>query len=318
MRAEAERHAWQRPEEATALARLPAYNLIAENLHRLSEDAAATEDAALLTLYHRDGATTNEPFAPERLGTEMHQLLRQLLDLRYAESHRITLAVFGENRRSLFELTRAYHAAALIAEMHIKMAYYSPDPPPELKEVNRTHGKRAPSAEAHPSASETLADDEQAQTRRMFGRQVMRREAADAVKFLAAAPDAVGIVCELAGPSAHAAYEGERGLHAFPEAKATQHLLVHTSDAHFAKYQPPPSLEQRGAISHGGIAHGGIAHGERRRTYQRTAGYVEDHALSVKREWESAKTDGAFSLAATLKFLIDAHVARAAEALIDE
>ena len=109
----------------------------------------------------------------------------------------------------------------------------------------------------------------------------------------------------------YATYKGEHGLHAFSEEQATHNLLVHTSDTDFKEYLPPSSLERRGAIAP-------ASHGERRRTYNRTEGYVEDRVLDERREWHSAQADGMRGLAATLKYFIAEQLKRAAEKLIED
>lgn len=276
-------HSVQHPLEATALARLAEYQKITGDLKGLEEATAAAEDEALLALYGAAIPQTETAAVASQLETDLRNLLHQLLDLSYSHPNRITLAIYSENKRSLFELARGYFNAALPAMTAIKLGYYTAD---------EKSTKQRP-------ASEIIE---------MFGRKVARVEAPAPAAFLSTAPDGTtGIILGIEGQSAYATYEDEHGLHAFIEEKAVDNLFVDTSETNFQEYKAPSSIERRGSINPAN-------HGERRRVYQRSEGYIEDRALDERREWHANSA----GLSAVLKDLIDLQYQRAAEELIVE
>ncbi|HEU4794798.1 MAG TPA: AAA family ATPase, partial [Pyrinomonadaceae bacterium] len=163
-RAARTRHSLQQPWEAVALERLPEYQKIAGALKELEEATAAAEDQALLILYGSEAAGANETASlASQFEADLRNLLRQLLDMRYSHPHRITLAIYSENKSSLFELARGYLGAAKSAKMRIDLAYYTAKLPPELK-------------------------DDKEKTIEMFGRIVARLETQKPAAFLSTAP----------------------------------------------------------------------------------------------------------------------------------
>jgi hypothetical protein len=308
-------HTQQNPLEASALAHLVAYQKIAFELKRLEEATAATEDEALLVLYGAAAPPNEFVSTAPQLETDLRHLLNQLLDLRYSHPHRITLAIYSENKRSLFELARGYFSAAVSAMTTIKIAYYTANIPPELieEEANAVVSKKK-LADGEKKILETLGLKVAREEKiiEMFDRRVARVEAPGQAAFLLSAPDnTTGIILGFEGQSAYATYEGERGLHAFIEEKAVHTLLVHTSETSFQEYKAPPSLERRGSINP-------ASHGERRRTYHRTDGYIQDRLLDERREWQGYSVDALRRLAAVLKELIEMQYERTAEKLIVE
>ncbi|HXC72940.1 MAG TPA: AAA family ATPase [Pyrinomonadaceae bacterium] len=263
------RHSLQQPWEAAALERLPVYQKLAGAVKELQEATATAEDEALLVLYGARAASTEAASAALQSETELHNLLRQLLDLRYTHPNRIVIAIYSENHDSLFQLARAYFAAATSAKMNIKLAYYTANLPAQLDDEKKLE---------------------------MFGRIVTRVDAQKPAAFLSAAPDrTTGIVFYIEGQSAYATYENERGLHAFIEAKMVHDVLVDASESSFEEYAPPSSLTRRGSITP-------VTHGEgRRRLYHRTEGYIQDRVLDERRDWQSNSAEG---LSATLKEFI--------------
>ncbi|HEX7333908.1 MAG TPA: AAA family ATPase [Pyrinomonadaceae bacterium] len=283
-RAARTRHSLQQPWEAVALERLPEYQKIARALKELETATAAAEDEALLNLY---GGATQATSLASQFEADLRTLLRQLLDLRHSHPNRITLAIYSENKRSLFELARGYFGAATSAKMRMELAYYTANLPTGLKSVD---------------LKEKMFE--------MFDRLVIRLEAKNPATFLSTAPDATtGIIFNIEGQSAYATYESEHGLHVFLERQAAVHnLLVDTSELSFKEYKPPSSLERRGSITP-------ASHGERRRSYYRIEGYLDDRMLNDRREWQSNSGDG---LSTPLKDLIDIMHERNAEKLIVE
>jgi ATP-dependent Clp protease ATP-binding subunit ClpC len=278
-------HTAQNPLEASALAHLAEYQKIAGDLKVLEEASAAAEDEALLVLYGVASPQLKPASVASQLETDLRTLLNQLLDLRYSHPNRITLAIYSENKRSLFELARGYFTAAISAMTTIRIAYYTADIPPR-------------------SDPEKIIE--------MFDRKVTRVEAPAQAPFLLSAPDGTtGIILGFEGKSAYAIYESEHGLHAIMEEKTGHSLLVHTSETSFQEYKAPPSLERRGSINP-------ASHGAPRRVYHRTDGYIQDRILSERREWHGGTVDAIRTLSAMLKDLIEKQYERAAEKLITE
>ena len=95
-------------------------------------------------------------------------------------------------------------------------------------------------------------------------------------EFLAAPREGVlGIVLGIAGTLAWPRFEGERGLHTFVLGREESKCLVHTTQTPLAGYEPPAGIERKG----------GIVSTDRCRTYDRSAGFVEDRALG-KSVWQ--------------------------------
>src|SRR6185503_12215782 len=114
-----------------------------------------------------------------------------LLDLRYAHPNRITLAIYSENKHSLFELARGYFNAAHSTASDIKLGYYTANIPPELIELEAALSKKKKRApEENPETEEInildilsgKADRAQSEWSKskiidMFDRKVTRKEA---------------------------------------------------------------------------------------------------------------------------------------------
>ena len=285
-------HKLRNPLEATALVRLAEYQKIAGALKELEEATAAAEDEALLILYGSEVASPQSEIASQ-LESDLRHLLRQLLDLRHSHPNRITLAIYSENKRSLFELTRGYFNVTHSTGMTIKLGYYTTNIPPELIEQDEN------------------ASEEEKKIIEMFGRKVTRLDAPTPAAFLSTTSDTTtGIVLGIEGESAHAIYEAEHGLHTFMEAKSINNLLVHTSEINFQNYKAP-SLERRGSINPAN-------HGFARRVYYRSEAYIADHLLDDRREWHGITVDAIRGLSAALKDFIAIQHERAAEKLITE
>jgi len=133
----------------------------------------------------------------------------------------------------------------------------------------------------------------------------MREEVDQPAEFLKSKPGAcTAIIFNLDGKSAYATWVGEHGLHTFVHGKTNDNVFVHASDVLAKDYQPSPTLAKRGAIIAANV-------GARRRTYQRTEGFIGDHLLGTRRDWRGG-------LATALMFLMDQERQHRAESLIDE
>ena len=268
------------PAESAILALLPAYRQTMFTLEELESKSANAEDAALLMFYRGEGASTVEQtHAIQEIETGLQELLRELLDLRHAHPHRVTVTIYSENKDALFELARGYYSAAVYAQMGVMMSHYTATLPAEL--------------------------DDEVKVIEMLGRTVMREVISKPSEFLKNKPGAcTAIIFSLEGKSAYATWVGEHGLHTFVEGKTNNQVFVHVSDVVAKDYRPPAFMEKRGAINPTNA-------GARRRTYQRTEAYIEDHLLVTRLDWRGG-------LPALLTSFMDQQRQRAAERLIEE
>jgi hypothetical protein len=196
------------------------------------------------------------------------------------------LAVYSENKDALFELAHAYYNTANALQMQVTVSYYTAN----LAEV--------------PADPKKISVDE-LKPLEMFGRNVLRREADRAAEFFLLKPEATtGIILSIEGKSAYAMWVSERGLHSFVEINTKNNVLVHTTDVIAKDYGPPSILQRRGAIHATNV-------GPALRTYERSERYIEDHLLTIRREWSDSLPD-------MLAFFVERHLQRAAENLIDE
>ena len=274
------------PRAAAALASLPSYRQKVAMLTELESKTANAEDEALLLFYGSDPTLSAEQTdVVQEVETGLQHLLRQLLDLRNAHPNRVTIAVYSENKDALFELAQAYYTAAIDLQMQVTVSCYTAN----LEEV---------------PASQNKINIDELKPIEMFGRTVLRRQKDRAVEFFSLKPEATtGIVLSIEGKSAQAMWVGEHGLHTFVEVNTKNNVLVHTTDVIAKEYVPPPLLARRGAIHATNV-------GAALRTYQRPESYIEDHLLTIRREWSG-------SLPEVLAFFVEQHLQRAAENLID-
>ena len=296
-----DRYELQHPSDSAAFARIAEYQDRAAKLTTLLEETAKAEDQTLQMLYQRDAPAAETAISKsiDQLESELGVLLRQLLDLRHAQPDRITLGLYSENNRALFELTRAYYLAAKASGMKVTVWHYTADIPDEVlaMEEKESRKKKTGTEEDEKPRIPRIID--------MFDRKVTRLEVMKPSEFLSDAPSSTtAIILALAGKSAFAIYEAEHGIHAFMQGKTANRLLVHTSDADPKDYLPPASLERRGAVAP-------VNYGEHLRTYHRTENYIEDHQIAQRRDWRN-------DLVEALQSFTEQSHKRAAENLIDE
>jgi ATP-dependent Clp protease ATP-binding subunit ClpA len=270
------------PAESAILALLPAYRQTMATLSELESKSANAEDEALLMFYSGEGprSTLEQDRVIKEIEAGLQDLLRELLDLRCARPRLVTIALYSENKDALFELAQAYYSAAVGAQMRVTASHYTASLP------------------AGYEADEVKVIE-------MLGRMVMREGISKPPEFLQNKPGAcTAIVFSLEGTSAYATWMSEHGLHTFVAGKTNDHVFVHPSDVNANEYRPPLFLEKRGAINPTNA-------GARRRTYQRTESYIEDHLLAIRRDWRGG-------LPTLLAFFMDQQRQRAAERLIEE
>jgi hypothetical protein len=288
-----DRFAALNPGESAALALLPDYRKKIASLNDLELKSANAEDEALFMFYGGEARalTVEQTHVVQEIETGLQTLLRQLLDLRYPQPTRVTVAIYSENKGAMFELAQAYYNAGVGAQMRVTVSHFTDDPA-AVEEVRRAKSKDDD-------------DDDEPRIFDMFGRKAVREEIKKPSEFFLHKPDvANGIVVRLDGKSAYAMWTGEHGLHTFVEGKTNNHVFVHTSDVPAKEYCPPSFLEKRGSIQPVNV-------GASRRTYNRAETYIDDLPLEIRRDWRG-------NLPAALAFFMDQQVQRAAERLIEE
>jgi ATP-dependent Clp protease ATP-binding subunit ClpA len=282
------------PGESALLALLPEYRQKLAILTELELKSATAEDEALLRFYRGETSTPKAEQNQEvqEIEAGLHSFLRQLLDLRHSHPSRITMAIFSESKEALFELAQSYFLAAVDAQMHVTVSYYTANLPPEAgSDSRRAKPRKVDGAERKPIE--------------LLGRTVICQEMDQRSDRFSRNPDAsAGFIFSLEGKSAFAMWEGEHGLHTFVEGKTSNYVFVHTSEVEAKDYLPPSFLERRQAINPANA-------GANRRTYKRVENYVEDHLLETGCDWRG-------NLPAVVTFFLERQLQRAAERLIEE
>ena len=304
------RHAQQRPSEASALTRLPEYRQLADTFARIDDETASAEDHLLQLLYSSDTATDLIAYdkPTEELNGDLNDLLRQLLDLGHPNGGSVTLAIYSENRQSLFDLARGYYMVAVDSRMSVTLAYYTADLPRELTSPDTRTQKQTRKKKR--SVSDAKSSEDDPRQVQMFGRKVARMECNDPEPFLSTPPPEItAIVFHVIGPRAFLTYQAEQGIHSILEGRTTHNIFVHASDAKPSEYEPPELIERRGSITPSTL-------GERRRTYNQSEGFVDDRPLNQRLAWNGK--GGVRELGEALKYFLNQQLTRSAEKLLDE
>jgi ATP-dependent Clp protease ATP-binding subunit ClpA len=289
-----------RPQDQERMGELGRLRPLEAKLRELFAEAAALEDEALLALYAGGG---REAFAPADLAAAsgpLERTLRELLATLYCrdfpDSGHLTLGLFGEDRDWLLELARGYAGAARELGLSVEMVAYrlpadrAPAPAP-TPPAART--EEAPRAAAEPSAALTRQqwrqDSLYAWSIRDREREVLVREWVEAPDaFLADAPARLpGLALALEGTAAAPRFNSESGLHLLrqPRGQPTAVCLVVPGEEGLDRYLPPPGISRRGAIGSE----------ERRRTYDRGAGWLDDVRLRRRVAWQGRDLAGALA-----------------------
>jgi len=221
-----------------------ALNAINDFTARISQ----IENQALLAVYGIIGIDRNEIAA--RFSAALHdwkELLISTYSLRFKQPDQITLSVFCEVTRTLFQVAGIYYRLAINLGGKVTVDQLI------LKRGERTK-KAVLSLERKP----------------------VERQIEKVQSFLATPRDElIGIILGIEAPLANPRFIAERGLHQFMEANKVIKCLVHTSESGFTEYQPPTGIER----------HGSIGHQEKRRSYHFDQFHLDDSILGRKLPW---------------------------------
>jgi len=274
---------WKSAENLERLARLPDLKRGAKRLSALASRVAALEDEALLGLYSK--APCDKAQLAENLSAaakEWESTLLAIYALQFKRADRVTLAVYSENAKWLFNLAQAYYEIATTAGNEVDLAEFA--------------------ALVIEGSEATANEQTKAQPRELLGRVVTMRMVKKPREFFAARESrVVGIALNVRGQLVYPRFEAERGLHDFIEQKQHHRCLVHASEAPLAEYKSPAGIERRGSV----------AHQEKRRTYTIDAATMEDATLKETYYFQGEHITDA------LRYGIEQRVIKAARALLE-
>jgi ATP-dependent Clp protease ATP-binding subunit ClpA len=271
------RRTGKRPADVYSLARLPELRRLADALKSLTAGLVGLEDEALLTLY---GKIASDPalFGPELevLRQQWDELLLALYCLRFQNSAIVTLAVYSEDRDSLWDLTRAYAQVAQEAGGRVDVYTYLP---------NRVDAQE----ELIPGRQILNPDTRRWELWQRDWKGPLERRPVRYPQTYLAEPHAgvIGLGLSIRAVAAFPRFAPERGLHQLKGVKQTTRCLVHTSEETLTDYVPPEGIERRGAIGSQ----------ERQRTYDLEQGLAEDFLLKRKFTWPTRQLASVLALA---------------------
>ncbi|MBI3267988.1 MAG: ATP-dependent Clp protease ATP-binding subunit [Planctomycetes bacterium] len=202
-------------EEQARLRRLPELRTFLAELDASVSESCEVEEAARLAASGRGDA--GPPDLADRLaaaGAGRRRLLLGLLSLRCRRPDAVILAVYGEDRTTLFLLAEGYLAIARAHQYRVACCRFEAG----------TSGRAAGPA--------------------------LLKTAVDQPEHFPARPrdGTIGLAFEFSGPLAYPRLEPENGIHLLHGPQAAHACLVQTTDGPWADYAPPEGIERRGAI----------------------------------------------------------------------
>ncbi len=215
-RKRAKKHTRFIPLDPRIKARLDRLQPASRRLDGLLTEICQFEDRAMERIYEEHPSGESDPLLDveiTRAETAWRELLLAIYSLRFADPERIIIAVYGENRASVFRLAQAYFETIPDAADCVEVYSFAP------------HGSRDA---------------------------IRRLRVEKAAEFLAdPQPPAIGIALAIRSPDARARFESEGGIHVFVEGAHSFACLVDTSPASIGNYRPPEKIEVKGTIGRG-------------------------------------------------------------------
>lgn len=242
---------WLSPDDLTRLAELPQLMRAEEAILDFGAGITQLEHEALLALY------SQRPIAIEALSqriaaaaTEWTELLLATYTLGFKTPDRITLIVYSENTKHLFELAQAYVATAESLQARIEAIEFTA---PRTRTRQRGKDKEK---------EEDIA---------------LRREPIKSLAQYLASPreNVIGLAFGLSAPRAFPWFVSEAGVHRFVQDKTQVDCLVQTTEVRLNDYLPPAGIARHGALSNY----------ELRRRYNYTQGKIKDTVLDRELLW---------------------------------
>ncbi|MGE0131208.1 MAG: AAA family ATPase [Blastocatellales bacterium] len=248
---------WKNPEELARVAELPKLQLAEQAIKNFAERITQLEHEIMLTLYGNAEAesSVNAGETGSRYSTasaDWKELLLRIYTLKLKEPDKITIAVFSEDHKRLFDLARIYYLLA--------MARIGPDAKVEVRQFTPKP----------PAKTRKYRDERNDESR------VERTKIEKPDQFFAAPRENVlGIALGVNFPMAFPKLELERGLHTFTKDKKPARCLVDVSAASIEDYRPPANITRRDAIGHQ----------EKRRNYSVDQSLIDDLLLDRRETW---------------------------------
>lgn len=249
---------WKSPEELARVAELPKLQHTDQAIKDFIGRITELEHETALAFY--DKVEIELAGIKSRYSTasaDWTELLLRIYTLKLKEPDKITIAVFGEDHRRMFDLAKIYYLLAT--------ARNSPDDKVEVRQF-----KSKPSAKTRKKKD---ARDNAAPVERT------KIEKPD--QFFAAPRDnVVGVALGVKFPMAFPKLELERGLHTFTKDRKAARCLVDVSAASIEDYHPPANIAR----------HDAIGHQEKRRNYNADQSLVDDLLLDRREQWSGQLT----------------------------
>ncbi|MDX2033323.1 MAG: AAA family ATPase [Blastocatellia bacterium] len=201
---------WKNPQDLAGLEALPQLKKLRQTIADFCADINQVEADLLLQFYGKKTIDlTQAGVRVDALSNRWNRILTDLYALRIKNPDVVTLAIYGESPRRLFELAELYHSYAKLHDRKISLCYF-------IHKAARPSKKKEPTVAA-----------------------LQRIPVETPAKFFAAPIDGVAaILLGIQFPQAFLKLELERGLHIFIAEKKQTRCLVETSQAAFDSYQP--------------------------------------------------------------------------------
>ncbi len=279
---------WSSSDDAEHIARRAVLRPLLEDVRALVAQTVEVEDKALLAVYGREPADLDElEKGVSATASAWREVLLRVYALRYRRPDAVTIAVFGEKLSRLFDLARAYQAAAEASGAAVALAKLRlKDPKEDAKLVP------VPLVDAPP---ELLQADPV-----LFASPVpLVRERVDKPFPFLSKPEkgVIAIILDVRGPLARPRFEPERGLHVFVEGEETDECVVQTGEVPISEYTPPDGAGRKG----------GVRAADRRRTYDVVRSSADDALLKRRLWWSGHGVGNAVERAVDLHLVESAH-----------
>ncbi len=249
---------WQNPVELARVAELSKLQKIARAIKGFAARIAQLEHETLLELYGNAELELDE--VRPRLAAaskDWRELLIKVYAMRFKKPDTITLAIFGEDYKRLFEMARVYYLIAMrqiLPDTKIGVWQFT------AKTAAQTKKKKEAKTDEPP---------------------VERTQIEKPDQYLnAPREDIAGIAMTVNFPLAYLKLEAERGLHTFTEDRKSSRVLVDASNAAIEEYRVPANITR----------HDAIGHQEKRRSYNLDQSLIDDPVLDRKLAWSGTVT----------------------------
>ncbi|MBX7173753.1 MAG: AAA family ATPase [Pyrinomonadaceae bacterium] len=217
------RNKWLSEEDLERVKRKPKIQNFLENVKEFSENVNQLEDDILLEIYGKT-SFENRNFSLELSEKEsvLQKHLFKLLSFQYPNPNEVKLAIFSENASQMFYLMKYYRDCFQQFNGEIKRI------------ISFTSAKQA---------------DTKSDLKKLFEREVWRREITDFDKFINnPSKEILGFLVEIEGELVLPGFGSEEGIHRFVSSGKTDRILVQQTESDFEKYVISDDLAKRDSI----------------------------------------------------------------------